>query len=262
MDNPEQPVKQTPPVAPSQPTTSSYYGGKRNWIKLGLIYLAVALVLYGGIYYFVLSKKGSNPYSSNYNYNQTPTAYQSSPTPTTDPTANWKTYANTQYSFSLKYPADWYVKTVNDHPNALLDLAFYDTTDTGMWGGLFNGLHIEIYDYNQGLTLSDYVNQQVIKPYVSYKKSVDPAYSENQIKTDMLTIDGIPAVKVSGIWGASNLSGELAKMVTPSERGPYVFALKNGKLLVWHWQGNPDGNQFSQDLQIFSTILSTFKFTQ
>jgi hypothetical protein len=29
------------------------------------------------------------------------------PTPTPDPTADWKTYTNNQYNFSFKYPGDW-----------------------------------------------------------------------------------------------------------------------------------------------------------
>lgn len=103
MDNPKQPVKQTPPVAPSEPTASSYYGGKRNWVKLGIIYLVVAALLYGGIYYFVFSKNKSNPYSSNYNYNQTSTATYK-PTPIPDETENWKTYISKSSGYSIKYP--------------------------------------------------------------------------------------------------------------------------------------------------------------
>ncbi|MDO8551463.1 MAG: PsbP-related protein [bacterium] len=32
------------------------------------------------------------------------------PTPTHDPTANWKTYTNTKYGYSIKYPKDWDVQ--------------------------------------------------------------------------------------------------------------------------------------------------------
>lgn len=31
----------------------------------------------------------------------------SSPTPTTDPTANWKNYKNTVYGYEIKYPPEW-----------------------------------------------------------------------------------------------------------------------------------------------------------
>lgn len=31
------------------------------------------------------------------------------PTPTPDPTANWEAYNNTKYSYSVKYPGDWFI---------------------------------------------------------------------------------------------------------------------------------------------------------
>lgn len=190
-----------------------------------------------------------------------------SPSPTsvqgqTLDTSNWKTYTNTENGFSLKYPSDWNVKITNDHNTALFDVAFYATSDTGMSGGLFNGAHVEIYSYNQRLTLSDYVNQQIVKPFISYRKTSDPAYTESKIKVDTLMVNNLPAVMVSGIMGGTGMNGELAKVFVPSARGPYVFALKNDKLFVWHWQGNPDYVQYAQELQTFDQILSTFKFTQ
>ncbi|HUS59959.1 MAG TPA: PsbP-related protein [Nevskiaceae bacterium] len=35
-------------------------------------------------------------------------------TPTPDPTANWKTYTNTKYGYSIKYPEDWSVTPLDD----------------------------------------------------------------------------------------------------------------------------------------------------
>ncbi len=38
----------------------------------------------------------------------------SSPTPISDPTANWKTYINKKYNFTVKYPPDWFVVFQSD----------------------------------------------------------------------------------------------------------------------------------------------------
>jgi flagellar basal body-associated protein FliL len=83
----------TPQVPPpqelqSQPANGSY--GKKKWIKWILIYAVIAAVLYGGVYYFFLAKKTTNPYSS-------PTTYPSptvSLSPTVVPTSTQKTNQN------------------------------------------------------------------------------------------------------------------------------------------------------------------------
>ena len=54
MDNQNAPIPQ-----PQKP-----YG--RNWKKWVLIYVAIAAVLYAGIYYFVLAKQDSAPYSADF----------------------------------------------------------------------------------------------------------------------------------------------------------------------------------------------------
>ncbi|MBI1982333.1 MAG: hypothetical protein HYS68_02000 [Candidatus Levybacteria bacterium] len=93
------PSSQPPPI---NPEPSPYNYGKRGWIKWGLIYLAIAIIIYGGIYYFFLSKQGLKPYSNAY-----PTI-ASSPTPTLYETGNWKTYASNKIMF--KYPPNFIVE--------------------------------------------------------------------------------------------------------------------------------------------------------
>lgn len=236
------------------------------FILIGI--LAVSLVGAGAYYYFYSHKQVAPPAGCYYREVQCIQAPcnpilvcpQPSPSPTQDETANWQTYTNNQYGFSLKYPADWHVKEINDHPGALLDLAFYANSDTGIRGGLFIGTHIEIYTYTKGLTLADYIDQQIVKPYIAYSRSFDPAYTGSDIKISKLAIDGLPAVMISGIRGGTGMNGGLKEIMAPGESGSYIFVLKNGQLLVLHWEGNPnfpDTNLFSIDEQ----ILPTFKFT-
>src|SRR5437879_5437512 len=101
MDNPAQPPVQDPQKSASSETPPAppkkSYG--RNWKKLTAVYLLIAVVLYGAIYYFVLSKKGTSPVSQTYK-----TAPSTQPTPTpSDETANWKTYTSKDKSFSFNY---------------------------------------------------------------------------------------------------------------------------------------------------------------
>lgn len=119
MDNqyPQQTLPPQQPATPPQninpvPQPQQSYYGKRNWIKWGLIYLFIAVLIYGGIYYLAAQQKKSSPYSTNY---PSPTISQPSPTP--DETANWKTYENTKYGYQLKYPPTWQLQDNSDSDN-------------------------------------------------------------------------------------------------------------------------------------------------
>lgn len=110
MDNQVQPLQEQPeqPIQPQIPSSNGYYK-KGAWKKWILMYVIIGLLVYGGIYYFVLSKNKTNPYT--YNSTQYPTQSIQNPSPTTDPTANWKTLDNPltkEYAYSVKYPPDLY----------------------------------------------------------------------------------------------------------------------------------------------------------
>ena len=64
-----------------------------------LIVLVITILGIGG--YFV--------YTTNYSNNRTKTAQyvQTTPAPTSDPMANWKTYTIQKYGIFFKYPSDW-----------------------------------------------------------------------------------------------------------------------------------------------------------
>lgn len=75
---------------------------------LGVIYILVGVLILGlvvgGAYYLgkqTPTSKTPNPVV----ISQTPTP---SPSPS-DETANWQTYTNTKYNFSIKYPLDWLI---------------------------------------------------------------------------------------------------------------------------------------------------------
>lgn len=87
MDNQLPPAPESQPSAPEVTTQTATpptekpkpYG--RNWKKWILIYIAIAIVLYSGIYYLVLAKKeSSKPYSIQ-KIQSTPTASNSTITP-------------------------------------------------------------------------------------------------------------------------------------------------------------------------------------
>lgn len=92
---PTEPVAVTPTLLTNQPPFGS-------WWKVGV--LVVGVLLAGSIAYA----------GYQYSQKQTPSVAQPTPTPvvvatpTPDLTANWKTYTDTKYGYSIKYPQGWY----------------------------------------------------------------------------------------------------------------------------------------------------------
>ena len=114
---PPQNINPVPATTNPNPPQQSYYG-KRGWLKWVLIYLTIAVLIYGGIYYYLATQqKKSSPYSTN---SPTPTISQPSPTPdlytegTRSATANWKTYTNTKVGYTISYPEYFEIDTQNE----------------------------------------------------------------------------------------------------------------------------------------------------
>lgn len=72
---------------------------QRGFFEILVLALVIIAAVAGGAYYFG-TQKGSIPFVSK----SSPT-----PSPSADPTSNWKTYTNTKFNYSLKYPTDWVV---------------------------------------------------------------------------------------------------------------------------------------------------------
>lgn len=109
-------MNQVAPVPPKEPMISP-----------GLLWTFIIVVVAAAGYF------GWNYYSQSKTKTETPVAVVTTPTTTpkaTDPTANWTSYANTKYGYSLKYPAGWYVygyKTGDEAVAPTLNIALKDS---------------------------------------------------------------------------------------------------------------------------------------
>jgi len=83
---------QIPPVPPTPKINNSLV-----FIMSILLIVTVAIA---GLFYFQIQKLSKE-------LSQYQTLVSPAPIATTYPTADWKTYTNTKYNFSFKYPSDW-----------------------------------------------------------------------------------------------------------------------------------------------------------
>lgn len=92
----------------SQQTSSQPKGGSLKWL---LIILAVIVVLGGG--YLLYAKYGKSSTGTTTTSSPTatkPTTSNSSSTTSPSTTADWKTYTNSTYGYSIKYPSTYSAK--------------------------------------------------------------------------------------------------------------------------------------------------------
>ena len=81
---------------------------QKGQIQIILIGILILAGVAGGAYYF---GKSQAPKSKNPVVTSTSPTPDASPAPTgAEETANWKTYTNTQYSYSISYPDSWEVR--------------------------------------------------------------------------------------------------------------------------------------------------------
>lgn len=103
MDEVNQPITPQVPQTPDQMNSSLEDSNHSKIIPIIIVIIILILVGAGS---YILGTKNSQPATENI-IQTTPIP---SPIPTTDPTSNWKTYTNTKYGYSIKYPSDLFVK--------------------------------------------------------------------------------------------------------------------------------------------------------
>ncbi|GEM_PF-4666995 len=195
----------------------------------------IAVVLIAGGIYFVTSRNSD----------------QSSTQPIEN--ANWKTYRNEQYSFSVKIPQDYKAGTLVQ----------------GAGGGqgrqvgiIFNS---DPYDPKKPRvkiflpTINDVTYNPNAKSLTDYEKSYTRTYKTGNSNTLLVTIESNEEVRINGILALKQVTSVSPQdfMGAPvSHAVRYVF-YKNGNFIILH---STDGT--AADNKLLDDIAKTFEFTK
>lgn len=191
----------------------------KGFVPIIVLVLVVLTIALGG-FYLVRSQKSTLKSQNTKIVQQPPQSPSLSPLPSTE-TANWKTYTNTTYNFSIKYPDAWYIGEqqnviyVNNAPIPSIPLTH----------GLPSSLQISIYTSPQDIP--------------------NPIWKH---KTEKTTLGGISATRVTDQEAGGLDDIARTTIVINSGKISYVLVFANTDINGGH---NP----------VFDQILSTFKFT-
>lgn len=155
------------------------------------------------------------------------------PSPTIDPIAGWKTYTNTKYGYSTKYPKkDWeYLEVPNQTYQSMIDQTWFSNVG---WPPPQTGARAPI--------VIDYAEEN---PEIHYQ----PEFFENYKKENITIGDSLSAVRISG-YNKEGLVNETI-VILPVRGESYNFI----SFLPWSGQGE------NQDFDaVFNLMLSSFKF--
>jgi len=135
-------------------------------VTVVLITILVALVFGGGAYYYLNNKAEKEKKDLNSQITDlqkeiatlkaASTAATTTPTATADETAGWKTYTNTTYGFSFKYPADYNLTDASTF--SANDGVFVDSSSTG---GFEQPHLISVEAEKTSLTLDAYLAKSI-----------------------------------------------------------------------------------------------------
>lgn len=189
---------------------------KKFSMLLGI--LAIFILAIGIAIGYKFSQKPAQP---------TPTP-EAAATPTPDPTADWKTYSNSYWGFSFKYPQD--ILTNCDDKYTI-----NEEVGTNFWKLPF--ICPDGHDILYLIGIHGYKPNK----YLEYKTPKS---------TEKTSVNGIEATKKIYVYDENN-----EPLFPLKESTEIVLETKNG-ILVFQLLGNKP-----EDIKIFNQILATFKFT-
>jgi hypothetical protein len=127
-------------------------------------------------------------------------------------TKNFLTYTNTNYGFTIKYPADWNVDDSNISSMGVL-FGKIGQGDVQVWRSLATVAN----PANESL-------EHVIKNILVYQQA--HGFRLMELNTNTYFLSGHPAIRVVGVQGAPEYNHDVEIMTTTIKSGAHIYTIK------------------------------------
>ena len=205
-----------------------------------LLILAIAVILIGGAYVYEKhgTAGGNNWPASTEATSSVQVTASSTPSPEPAPQADaWKTYTDTKFGFTVRYPAAWGTPTTEDR---------FSVTDIT----LTNGFVIAI-----GLVPGGNDTPTTYQNLYTYYKS-QAALGQGVLTSDT-TVGGKPAITVID---KSQTTGGIIQVYTYAHYSTAYNGFEN--MFEVTYGLNPTRNLTQADVDLFNKVVSTITFTK
>jgi hypothetical protein len=156
-----------------------------------------------------------------------------------DPTADWQTYTNTEYGYSIKYPKDWYITEPGGGPEKGRRMDFHPWRERSL----------DKVDYQISIIVNDVGYEKSLTTWLDEKIGSYPEEIKSLIKREKITLDNFEGEKV---------------LEEVSQAGVYNIYTKKNTIIYNFMLAPYSPKELSQllpeSLDYFNLILSTFKF--
>jgi len=230
---------------------------KINYLLIVGIVLTCFVVFGIGGYFLGMKQWSTNNSVSEANLPQPTSLPQASITPIIDETTNWKTYSNTAFNYSLKYPMNWQIGVKGNADPNTFPSPFFSSPCTYDRGDLCTQLNVQATDMDV-LKRNDpdyYKTLQPLDPsFIIDLTGQNPDKVSNKIS---MKVAGEVAVGFDYYQSNYGTSGRLLYVVVTNHNGiKYTITYEES-------QKNKTFKTSSdwQDKNTFDLILSTFKMT-
>lgn len=238
---------ETTPVLNNLPPAATPSKNKRFKISLIVLGILIVLGLFGNIYLLLKKQTQITPLTQ---IPSTSIPTQILATPTIDSTLNWKTYKNSIYKYSVKYPSQWYLYESTEKIAGAKNVAgFWPEKGEGEVSGIWVNVRDDRFSYTSLDSWWVGYKKMLLTPIDVYAVSEKQLLTENfekWIGVTKTTISQLPALRVE------TKSGYLSR--------PYrsVFVVDKNMEVIEINTNITDKN--NPNFSTFDQILSTFRF--
>jgi len=249
-------MNQDPTMQPQPSVAPTQNQAVAPWLWIVLIIVVLGAGIYFAVYFYQKSQNQNTKPANSYNSGFGGTSQNKSKVPSNGTnqtaaisTASWKTFTNSQFKYSVKYPSNYYIIDED-----LTDITIYSPEDGNAPGELMagpmdsGGMNIGSRNNPQNLTLENFAVQNELKDtqdnHLIFNHQAIKVAGQDAIKS----IPTAASVNACGGVGCAQMS---------------IYVQKGTQIFIFTFSGDENSLKDSSDRSaIYYAVAQTIQFAQ